>query len=89
MRGHIAMQDPARGVFHDHKDIEEPKGRRHYHTEVTGDDSCGMIADKRPPTLGRHALPWPWSTRLGMYFRTVRGDTRRPSLSNSSLAMRS
>ena len=30
-----------------------------------------------------------WFRRFGMYLRMVRGDTRRPSLSTSSLAIRS
>ena len=90
VRGHIGMQNPAGRVFHHHKHIEEAKGRRDHHAEVTGDDRLGMIADKGSPALRCRTLPSAsGSERFGRYLRTVRGDTRRPSLSNSSLAMRS
>ena len=56
MRRHIDMQDPAGGVFHDHKDVEEAKGRRDHHAEVARDDRLGMIAHKGPPALGRRAF---------------------------------
>jgi hypothetical protein len=52
MRRHIGIQNPASRMFHDHKDIEETKGRRHHHAEVTGDDGLGMIANKGPSALG-------------------------------------
>ena len=61
MRGHIDMQNPACGVFHQHKHVEEAKGRRDHHTEVTGHDRLGMIAHKGPPALRRHTFP---STRV-------------------------
>ena len=89
MCGHVGMQNPASRVFHDHKDVEEPKRHRDHDAEVTGDDRLGMVADKGPPALRRDAVMPPRSRRLGRYFRTVRGDTRRPSLSRSSLAIRS
>jgi hypothetical protein len=54
MRGRIGMQNPTSLVFHDHKDVEKPKGRRHHQAEIAGDDCLSMIADKRPPALGRH-----------------------------------
>ena len=65
MRRDVGMQDAARSMFHDDKHLEEAKGYRDHHTEIT-----------------RHDRP-------GMYFRTVRGDTRRPSFNKSALAMRS
>src|SRR4029453_19214348 len=57
MRRHISIQNPASRMFHDHKDIEETKGRRHHHAEVTGDDGLGMIPNKGPPALGWSACP--------------------------------
>jgi hypothetical protein len=52
MRGRVGMQNPTSRVFHDHKDVEKPKGRRHHQAEIAGDDRLHMIADKRPPVLG-------------------------------------
>jgi hypothetical protein len=56
VRRHIHVQDTTHRVFHEYKDVEEPKGCRHHHTEVTGDDRLSMVADKGPPALGRDAV---------------------------------
>ena len=48
---HIGMQDFTGRMFHDHKDVEEAKGRGDRNAEVTGDDCLGVIVDKRPPEL--------------------------------------
>jgi hypothetical protein len=56
VRRHIHVQDTTRRVFHKHKDVEEPRGRRHHHTEVTGDDRLSTVADKGPLALGRDAV---------------------------------
>jgi hypothetical protein len=56
MRRDIGMQHPARGVFHDDKDIEEPRGRRDHDAEVARDDRLGLIADKGPPALERDTV---------------------------------
>ena len=61
MCGHIDMQYPACRVFHEHKHVEEAKGRRHHDTEITGHDRLGMIAHKGSPALRRRAFP---STRV-------------------------
>jgi len=79
MGRHIGVEDTARGVFPHHKHIEQTKRGGDHHSEVACHDRLGMVADKRPPG----------AERFGIYLRTVRGDTRRPSFSNSSLAMRS
>ena len=57
MRRHIAVEHEARGMLHHDKHVEQAKGRRHDHAEVTGDDRRGMIADKRPPALGWRVFP--------------------------------
>src|SRR5215510_7112481 len=57
MRRHIAVENAARGMLHHDKHVEQAKGRRHDHAEVTSDDCRGMIADKRPPALGGHTWP--------------------------------
>src|SRR5437773_1326268 len=71
VRCDIAMQDSTRRVFHEHKNIEETKGRRDHHTEVTGHDCLGMIAHKGPPSLRRRTFP---STRV-QALRQIRPDS--------------
>jgi hypothetical protein len=44
-------------MFHDDKYVKQAKGRRDHHTEVTGNNRCGMIPDERPPALRGHARP--------------------------------
>ena len=51
--------------------------------------ACAWLRTKVAQRWDCPRVPEPWSRRFGMYFRTVRGDTRRPSFSNSSLVMRS
>ncbi len=77
----------ACSYHHEHQ--EEAKRGRHHDTEITGDDRLGMVADKGPPALRRATVRPPAIQMPGRYFRTVRGDTRRPSLSSNSLAIRS
>src|SRR5262245_56246487 len=48
MCGCIDMQEPAGRVFHHDKHVEEAKGRRDHHTEITRHDRLGMIARKGP-----------------------------------------
>ena len=81
MRRHIAWRMRRVACSITHKDVEQAKGGGDHHAEVTCHDGLGMIADKCLPALGRHTWPGPWSRRFGMYLRTVRGDTRRPSFS--------
>ena len=57
MRRDIGMQHPTRGVFHDHQDVEQAKGRRDHDAEVTGNNRLGMVVDKGPPALGWNAFP--------------------------------
>ena len=38
--------DPACGMFHNHKHIEEAKGERDHHAEVTGHNSLRMFTHK-------------------------------------------
>jgi hypothetical protein len=59
MGRYIDVEDTPCRVFHEHKHIEDAKGRRDYHTEITGDDSLGMIAHKGLPSLRRRAFPSP------------------------------
>jgi hypothetical protein len=70
------MQQPARAVFEHYEDVEQPKRRRDRDEEVAGDNRLG--ADPYAGAAG-HA---------GMYFLTVRGETRSPSLNSISLAIR-
>jgi hypothetical protein len=59
VRRHIDVQDTTCRVFHEYKDVEEPKGRRHHDAEVTGNDRLGMVVDKHPPALGGNMWPLP------------------------------
>jgi hypothetical protein len=56
---HIHVEDAARKMFHHDKHIEEAESRRDHHTEVTGHDRPGMIADKGSPALGQEAMVAP------------------------------
>ena len=51
--GHIRVEDAAREMCHHDKHVEEAKGRRDHHAEITRDDGLGMIAHKRLPALRR------------------------------------
>jgi hypothetical protein len=89
MHGHMAMQNPTRGVLHQHEDIKEKKVRRDHRAEIAGDDGFGWLranVTQRWDGMPRFGAR---SKRLGKYFRTVRGDTCKPRLRRSSLAMRS
>jgi hypothetical protein len=57
MRGDIGVQHQARGVFHDHQDVEQAKGCRDHNAKVTGHNRLGMVADKGPSVLGWRAFP--------------------------------
>jgi hypothetical protein len=52
MHRHMAMQNPTRGVLHQHEDIEETKGRRDHRANIAGDDGFGVVVDKGHPALG-------------------------------------
>ena len=61
MRGHIGMENTARGVFHHDQDIEQAKSGGDHDTAITGDDRLGMVACQKtshippPPRIGRGA----------------------------------
>ena len=57
VRRDIGMQHATGRLFHQHKHVEQAKSRGDHDAEVTGDDRLGMVPDKRPPALGRHAVP--------------------------------
>src|SRR5215470_18240566 len=59
MRGHIDVQNPACCMFHEHKHVEEAKGRRDHDAEITGHDGPGLIAYKGLPALRRRTFPSP------------------------------
>ncbi len=58
VRGHVAVQEAPCRVFHDHKNIQEVKGRRDDHAKVACDNGLGMVTDKGGPALGGHAVAW-------------------------------
>ena len=54
---HIDVEDATGGVFHEHKDVKKPKGRRDHDAKITGDDRLGMVAPKGLPAVGCGAFP--------------------------------
>jgi hypothetical protein len=82
----VEMQQPARAMVDDDKDREQPKRHGGRDEEVAGNDRPGVVSQKGRPALIATGLP---AGRFGMYFPTVRAETRSPSFSRNSLAMRS
>ena len=76
-------------MFHDDQHIQQPESGRYHDAEVTSDDGGGVIPEEGGPTLIAARLAGGPNGTFGRYLRTVRGDTRRPSFSNNSSAMRS
>jgi hypothetical protein len=89
MVGYVRMENSAYCVFHHDNHIEKPKGDRDHHAKVAGTMAAAWLRTNVRQRWEGMRCPRPGSTRFGMYFRTVRGDTRRPSLSWSSLVIRS
>ena len=86
VRRDVDAHQSAAAVLDDHEHVEQSECRRDRDEEVTGDDRVRVIAQEGRPTLIATRRP---GGRFGMYFRTVRGETRMPSFSSNSLAMRS
>src|SRR4030095_10469761 len=57
--GYVAVQEASCRVFHDHKNVQQVKGRRDDHAKVAGDNGLSMVPDKGGPALGCHAA---WSS---------------------------
>jgi len=76
-------------MLHDNQHIKQPERRCRHHAEVTRDDGSGVILEKGGPALIAARSAGPGAGDFGRYFPIVRGETRRPSFSRSSLAMRS
>ena len=84
--GDVHVRQSARAVLDDDKHVQHPKRCRDGDEEVAGEDGRGLIlrnVDQRRSPRGRPG------GRFGKYLRTVRGEIRIPSLSSSSLAIRS
>jgi hypothetical protein len=75
MRRDVVMKDLSRPQFHDHLYIEDAESGGHYDEEITDHRCCGSGFRLGPPAV--------------RYLCTVRGETRIPSFSFNSLAMRS
>ena len=88
MRRHVVVKNAAAADLHRHEYKQHPESSSDRNQEIAGHDPLGMILDERPPML-RSSLPTSCITRLGQYFRTVRGETQRPNFNESSAAMRS
>lgn len=83
---HTYVRKPASAVFDDHEDVQQSESGRHGDKEVTRQNSPRVILQERRPALITSSLP---SDPFGMYLPTVRGETRIPSLTSSSFAIRS
>ena len=46
VRGHVAVQDPARADLHRNEDVQDTECRRDRHEEIAGYDGLGMVADE-------------------------------------------
>ena len=84
MFGHIAMQNSARTDFHRSKHVQDPERRRHKKSQATI-----PLAWFRTKVDHRWLVPLPRGRFISRYRRTVRGETRMPSLRSNSLAIRS
>jgi hypothetical protein len=90
----VEMGDSGRAHFHDHEHVQDATAGRHGDKEIAGENGLRMVANKR-----RQNAVWPRPTwrrgyrrglpSSGIWRRTVRGETRIPSFTGSSAAMRS
>ena len=87
----MTVEYAARGMFHHDKHVEQAKGGRDHHTEVTRDDRLGMMADKGAPVLrGRafastmiHAL---WHVLAHRAWRYLEAKLQQEFIGNTLLA---
>jgi hypothetical protein len=90
MRGHVEVNNSARSVFHDHQQVKQPESRARDGAEITSDDGRRVILQKGGPALIVAPVATAWrGGRLWQVFPDRAGETRRPSFSNNSFAMRS
>src|SRR5262245_52848207 len=87
MLGDVPVQNSPRSDLHDHEHVEKLEASRHGHKEVAGEHGACMISRERAPRLGTRAI---LRSGTGAHIRrTVRGETRIPSFTKSSEAIRS
>jgi hypothetical protein len=80
------VRQPARAMLNDDKHVQRPERDGDGYEEVAGEDGRRVVLQERGPAL---VAAWQLARSFGMYLRTVRGEMRLPSLSSSSLAIRS
>ena len=51
MRGHVEVNNSARGVFHDHQHVKQPESRARDGAEIASDDGRRVILQKGGPAL--------------------------------------
>ena len=69
MGRHIAVEHTARGMLHHDKHVEQAKGRRDHHAEVTGDDRRGHDCGQTSASVGTVTrVPSPRVYTLGHVF---------------------
>src|SRR5688500_8888125 len=85
--GHIVMKDSSGAQLDDSEYIQPAERCGDHNEEIAGSDPLGMVADEGQPTL-----LWIGRARRSTTAQVpsnARGDTRRPSFSFNSLAIRS
>ncbi len=87
MRRHVEVKHLAGADFHDDEDVKHAKAGGDYVEEIRSDDRFCVIPTNVAQRCDELRRSGPLSSRIGMYFRTVRGETRMPSLTRSSWAI--
>jgi len=80
MRCHVHMPQTAAAVLDDDEHVQQPKRRRDGDKEVARKNALRVVLQEDRPALITRGRP---GGRLGRYLRTVRGETRTPSLSRN------
>jgi len=85
MAGHVHIENAPRTDFHGNEDIQDAERCSYRHEKIAGYDPLRVVTDEGCPTLAE----LPRGLPRFRYLPTVRGETRMPNFSDSSLAIRS
>jgi hypothetical protein len=84
--GRVHVSQTLRTVLDDNKHVQHPERRSDSHEEVARENRLCVVLQEGGPARIATRLP---GGRFGMYLPAVLGETQIPSLTNSSLAIRS
>src|SRR5215831_2267743 len=87
MSGHVVVEDTTASDLHPHEYVQVSKSGCDHDEKVTGHDDLGMVVDEGQPALFR--IRRTYRATVSQVLPMVRGETRIPSFSCSSWAMRS